>query len=771
MSAETSPAQREAEKRVLDETTTDAKRAKLDSEASLERSLVSPPLENGAHSADASEDKAESEPPAPAEKAEPTEATDSREPGELAEPAATTAPAEADAVPAEPAAPAAPAEPAEPVASADQNDAPAESANPEVDHMEVDAKPAQASESAEGETKPKTEADGELTPLEKAKICAEKEKVVVPEGLDPVTPVVLPRHQLRYATSAIKAIKRLKDAAPFLSPVDPIKQGVPQYFDYIKDPMDLGTIEKKLMQNDYKSVRQLADDFDLVVSNCIVFNGEDSFISKMAISIAHSFNKHLSNMPGFDEQDPKNKRNSLASNTRQSTGPEPTATPAAAAIATPTASASGSSQKQMQAPGVPMLRRESAVDGRPKREIHPPKPRDLPYGEARPRNKKFAAELKFCGQVIRELMGRKHESIAYPFLAPVDPVAQGVPNYFEIIKEPMDLSTIQHKLTEGQYYNADEFEADVRLMFRNCYAFNPEDTPVNELGHRLESVFDKRWIEKPQPAPTPPPMLSSDDSDYDDEYEDLGLSNPAIQVLEDQMRMLREQVRRLKRDAVQEWRDKRGKKKGGARQSSTGVVRRQSQASSSFVSGGGGAGHGTASTGHSRKQSVAAAKDTTPQELDYPMMKDLSEKISLLPDNKMMRVVQIIQESMPQLKTSGQEEIDIEMDKLDPQTLRKLYDFVVRNRGEDAPRPAPTAPATSPGALPQKKKKSKPLTEDEQNRQIEEIQQKLRQFDQYEGGTPTSAEPPSLPADDSSSSSSEEDTMNVDDSDSSSEEE
>jgi len=35
---------------------------------------------------------------------------------------------------------------------------------------------------------------------------------------------------------------------------------------------------------------------------------------------------------------------------------------------------------------------------------------------------------------------------SWPFRLPIDPIAQGVPTYSEIIKEPMDLSTIENKL-------------------------------------------------------------------------------------------------------------------------------------------------------------------------------------------------------------------------------------------------------------------------------------------------------------------------------------
>ena len=34
---------------------------------------------------------------------------------------------------------------------------------------------------------------------------------------------------------------------------------------------------------------------------------------------------------------------------------------------------------------------------------------------------------------------------------PVDPIALGVPNYFEVIKRPMDLGTIKTKLHNNTY--------------------------------------------------------------------------------------------------------------------------------------------------------------------------------------------------------------------------------------------------------------------------------------------------------------------------------
>ncbi|XP_069075009.1 E3 ubiquitin-protein ligase TRIM33 isoform X1 [Pleurodeles waltl] len=56
-----------------------------------------------------------------------------------------------------------------------------------------------------------------------------------------------------------------------------------------------------------------------------------------------------------------------------------------------------------------------------------------------------------------------------------EPVPASIPNYYKIIKKPMDLSTVKKKLQKkhSQHYETpDDFVADVRLIFKNCERFN-----------------------------------------------------------------------------------------------------------------------------------------------------------------------------------------------------------------------------------------------------------------------------------------------------------
>merc|ERR1712079_308551 len=49
---------------------------------------------------------------------------------------------------------------------------------------------------------------------------------------------------------------------------------------------------------------------------------------------------------------------------------------------------------------------------------------------------------------------------AWPFHFPVDTVKLGLPDYFEIIKKPMDLGTIRKRLDNNYYWEAQECVQD-----------------------------------------------------------------------------------------------------------------------------------------------------------------------------------------------------------------------------------------------------------------------------------------------------------------------
>ena len=60
-----------------------------------------------------------------------------------------------------------------------------------------------------------------------------------------------------------------------------------------------------------------------------------------------------------------------------------------------------------------------------------------------------------------------------------------VPDYLEYIKQPMDLSTIQDKVSSLQYDNLEDFHNDIHLMISNCMIYNSKDTPFYKAALRM----------------------------------------------------------------------------------------------------------------------------------------------------------------------------------------------------------------------------------------------------------------------------------------------
>lgn len=58
-------------------------------------------------------------------------------------------------------------------------------------------------------------------------------------------------------------------------------------------------------------------------------------------------------------------------------------------------------------------------------------------------------------------------------------------DYGDIVKFPMDLSTMRTKVETGMYGLLDDFEADFDLMIRNCLAYNDRDTMYYRAGVRM----------------------------------------------------------------------------------------------------------------------------------------------------------------------------------------------------------------------------------------------------------------------------------------------
>ncbi len=68
----------------------------------------------------------------------------------------------------------------------------------------------------------------------------------------------------------------------------------------------------------------------------------------------------------------------------------------------------------------------------------------------------------------------------------------------------LNASLLQSKLEARMYEDAHEFAADVRLMFTNCYKYNPPEHDVVKMGRKLQDVFEYRFAKLPEEPPPKP---------------------------------------------------------------------------------------------------------------------------------------------------------------------------------------------------------------------------------------------------------------------------
>ncbi|CCW60154.1 unnamed protein product [Phytomonas sp. EM1] len=64
-----------------------------------------------------------------------------------------------------------------------------------------------------------------------------------------------------------------------------------------------------------------------------------------------------------------------------------------------------------------------------------------------------------------------------------------VPNYHDVIKNPMDLSTIKAKIEKGAYKQDSDVETDVALMLTNALQFNEKGTVWYNLAKDLRKKY------------------------------------------------------------------------------------------------------------------------------------------------------------------------------------------------------------------------------------------------------------------------------------------
>jgi len=90
-------------------------------------------------------------------------------------------------------------------------------------------------------------------------------------------------------------------------------------------------------------------------------------------------------------------------------------------------------------------------------------------------------------ELRRLVSALKVHKMAWPFLQPVS--ATDVPDYYLVIKDPMDLLSLQRRVDARLYKRLGDFVKDVMKIFDNCRYYNAPDSPFYRCAETLEIFF------------------------------------------------------------------------------------------------------------------------------------------------------------------------------------------------------------------------------------------------------------------------------------------
>lgn len=352
-------------------------------------------------------------------------------------------------------------------------------------------------------------------------------------------------------------------------------------------------------------------------------------------------------------------------------------------------------------------------------------------------------ELRFCDKVIGELLGPKHAVNAWVFYDLVDRNIDFGAAYYQQIKRPIALNPINNKMRNQEYEDKSAFDADMQLLFKNCFTFNPPGTDVYVMGQKLKNAYEARMRQMPRSAP----FIPQDQSYYEDDEDDEG---------EEMANQIRQQIENLQNNLAQLEGSKTKNPKAIANTKAS-LVSMQSSAMTKPVrskppapapvaaaprksggsngkaksekkkSGGGVKRKNPSTNGGGKKKYSGDGSEEDIRIVTYEQKEELAAKITELPDDRLDGALRIIAEDKPH-SANDEEEIELDIDDLKPGTLYKLYKYVVR----------PKKPRTSGGGGSggQKKKGGKKggnkrgvLDEEAEAKRIASLQTQLSQFD------------------------------------------
>ena len=264
---------------------------------------------------------------------------------------------------------------------------------------------------------------------------------------------------------------------PFM--VKPCKETYPDYYSVIKSPIDMETIKKRIKSSSYKTLEKFKSDVTLMFDNCKAYNDPKSILHQDACKLQIFFNKvYQSQIPHHKNHSEKEKEepNNFIQKHQ----------PFACVYCKKSFLQVHEMKEHIKFCDIlkMILKNEDAII----------KEGTIDDTSTNPTNKisndgLTEKMLYLYNTLIKRSEIDPERDIIGPFM--VKPCKETYPDYYTVIKNPMDMETIKKRIRSNSYETLKKLKSDVTLMFDNCKTYNDPNSILHQDACELQIFFNK----------------------------------------------------------------------------------------------------------------------------------------------------------------------------------------------------------------------------------------------------------------------------------------
>ncbi|XP_058969432.2 protein polybromo-1 isoform X2 [Pocillopora verrucosa] len=263
----------------------------------------------------------------------------------------------------------------------------------------------------------------------------------------------------------------------------PKRRNIPEYFEVISTPIDLLKIQQRLKTDEYEDVDAFSADIQLLFDNAIKFYKSDVQEHQDAIKLREAFDEaktrlctQLDKGEGMFDDDMEGDGND---DEGDDDGDEE------------------SEDEDKTDKGKQLFYKDGNAFGKRQSGV-PADEDDNESSSTRDDDEADSASnvLTYCGELVSAVLEMKdnHGRVICQLFKKIPPESL-YPEYYEIIKEPIDLKTICTKLRNNQYVNLEDAEKDLLLMVKNAHAFNEPGSQVYKDATAIKKAIQTKKAE------------------------------------------------------------------------------------------------------------------------------------------------------------------------------------------------------------------------------------------------------------------------------------